>query len=240
MVHGSLDIRHKISLRHSVHLRITDVLHQGRRTPRVTNSGPSKKASCVGIQKSLYYPVDPSTSGRAYSGLNPYAGSYYLCAMTSHRCLIGKTILQSLAGAMSSSSSGATPNRDSFEDYPEIRGSACWKPAIKACCINMVGQAGGNSQNNSSKYLTIGGSKAPDAWTPNNNIVQNLNPDFNTVRLQTIMESIQWMVPLDSPLVSLAQQGVEAACNIIAAAPSAKNHRGKHSISNRSGQTSLK
>jgi hypothetical protein len=55
-----------------------------------------------------------------------------------------------------------------------------------------------------------------------------------------IMKSIQRMVPLDSPLVSLAQQGVEAACNIVAAAPSARNRQGKHSIGNRSGQTGPK
>jgi hypothetical protein len=33
---------------------------------------------------------------------------------------------------------------------------------------------------------------------------------FNAVKLQTIMESIQWMVPQDSPIVALAQQGAEA------------------------------
>jgi hypothetical protein len=49
-----------------------------------------------------------------------------------------------------------------------------------------------------------------------------------------IMESIQQMVPKDSPFVALAQQGVEAASNIIAAAPSAKNHRGEPFVGNRS------
>jgi hypothetical protein len=39
------------------------------------------------------------------------------------------------------------------------------------------------------------------------------------------MESIQWMVPVDSPLIALAQQGVEVASNIIATAPMAENHR---------------
>jgi hypothetical protein len=41
------------------------------------------------------------------------------------------------------------------------------------------------------------------------------------------MESIQWMVPLNSPLIALAQQGVEVAGNIIVAAPAAENHRGE-------------
>jgi hypothetical protein len=98
----------------------------------------------------------------------------------------------------------------------------------------MVGPARGNSQNNSSKYPTIGGSEASDTWTPSNNIVRNLNPDFDTVRLQTIMESIQRMVSPDSPLVTLAQQGVEATSNIIIAAPMTRNHRGEPSDDNRS------
>jgi hypothetical protein len=91
-----------------------------------------------------------------------------------------------------------------MEDYPEIGSSACWNVAIEACCISMVGLDRGNSQNNSSKYPTTGGSKASDAWTPSSNVVQNLNPNFNAVRLQTIMESIQRMVPQDSPIVALA------------------------------------
>jgi hypothetical protein len=48
------------------------------------------------------------------------------------------------------------------------------------------------------------------------------------------MESIQWMVPLDSSLIALAQQGVEVAGNIIAAAPVAGNHRGEPASGNRS------
>jgi hypothetical protein len=48
------------------------------------------------------------------------------------------------------------------------------------------------------------------------------------------MESIQRMVPPDSPLIALAQQGVEAAGNIIATTPMAENHRGEPSSGNRS------
>jgi hypothetical protein len=47
------------------------------------------------------------------------------------------------------------------------------------------------------------------------------------VRLQIIMESIQRIVLPDSPLIALAQQGVEAAGNIVTAAPTARNHRGE-------------
>jgi hypothetical protein len=63
------------------------------------------------------------------------------------------------------------------------------------------------SGNSSSRYPTIRRSEAFDA--------QNLNPDFNTVWLQTIMESIQCMALEGSPFVALAQQGVEVANFII-------------------------
>jgi hypothetical protein len=125
--------------------------------------------------------------------------------MTSQGCPIGKTIFQSSTGTSSSSSLITTPNQDSIADYPKIRASACWNPVIEALRINMVGPARGNSQNSSSKYPTIRGSEASDAWTPSSKVVWNLNLDFNTVRLQTIMESIQQMVPHGSPLMALAQ-----------------------------------
>jgi hypothetical protein len=48
-----------------------------------------------------------------------------------------------------------------------------------------------------------------------------------------ILESIQLIVPPDSPLVALVQQGVEAASTIIAAAPMADNHRSESSGGNR-------
>jgi hypothetical protein len=44
-----------------------------------------------------------------------------------------------------------------------------------------------------------------DAQTPNDVMIQNLNLDFNAIRLKTIMESIQWMALESSPLVAMAQ-----------------------------------
>jgi hypothetical protein len=64
-------------------------------------------------------------------------------------------------------------------------------------------------------------------------MIQNLNPDFNDVRLQTIMESIQCMNPEGSPLVALAQQVAEAA-NYAIVERLAGNPRGEPSIGNRS------
>jgi hypothetical protein len=54
------------------------------------------------------------------------------------------------------------------------------------------------------------------------------------VRIQTIMESIQRMVPHDFPSIALAQQGAEAVRQIVIAEPSTGNHRGEPSIGNQS------
>jgi hypothetical protein len=61
-----------------------------------------------------------------------------------------------------------------------------------------------------------------DARTSNDGMIQNLNPDFNAIRLQTIMEFIQRMAPKSSPLVALAQQGAEVA-NVVLAQRSTDN-----------------
>jgi hypothetical protein len=59
-----------------------------------------------------------------------------------------------------------------------------------------------------------------DARTPSGGLAQNLNLDFNVVRVQAIMETIQRMAPDGSPLAVLAQQGADAA-NLIVAEKSA-------------------
>jgi hypothetical protein len=113
-------------------------------------------------------------------------------------------------------SSRASPDRDSTEDYPEIGGSTCWNTAEEGGCINMMASVGAPSQNSSSRYPIIRGSEASDAWTPSDRLVQNLNQDFNVVRLQIIIESIQRMALESSPLNALAQQGVEVVNQVIA------------------------
>jgi hypothetical protein len=68
----------------------------------------------------------------------------------------------------------------------------------------MVAPNGDRSNNTSSKYPTIGRSEASDARTPNGSLVQNLNLDFNIVRVQAIMETIQHMALDGSPIAVLA------------------------------------
>jgi hypothetical protein len=62
-------------------------------------------------------------------------------------------------------------------------------------------------------------------------MIQNLNPDFNAIRLQTIMQSIQRMSPEGSPFFTPAQQGAEVV-NIITAQWPAGNPRGEPSVGN--------
>jgi hypothetical protein len=159
--------------------------------------GPAPSHLSPVYGKAPYYSSDPSTSstsGGTCSGLNTYARPYYLSSMTSQGYPIGTPIFQPSAGTSSSSSSGASLDQDSIEDYPEIVGSVCWNPAVETRRINMVGPVRAASHNSSSRYPTIRGSEASDTRTPSNRIVQNLNLDFNSVRFQTIMESLQLMV----------------------------------------------
>jgi hypothetical protein len=114
------------------------------------------------------------------------------------------SILQPSAGASSSSPSTASPDQDSADDYPDIGGNTYWDFVKEGRLIIMVAPVGAPLHNSTNRYPTIGRSEAPDARTSNDRMIRNLNPDFNAVRLQTIMESIQHMAPEGSSLVALA------------------------------------
>jgi hypothetical protein len=141
--------------------------------------------------------------------------------------------LRPLAGAPSSSLSITSPDQDSSDDYPEIRISASGDSTGEGHLIFMVALNGDPLHNSSSRYPTIGRSEASDAWTPNDGMIRNLNLEFNTIRLETIMESIQRMAPEGSSDVALAQQGAEVV-NIVVAQRTAGNPREEPSIGIRS------
>jgi hypothetical protein len=126
------------------------------------------------------------------------------------------TILRPCAGASSSSSSALSSDQGSSEDYPEIRVSTCGSSADISRLTFMVTPNEDQPRHSSSGYPTIGRSEASDAQTPSTGLIRNLNPDFNAVRVQAIMETIQRMAPDGSPLALLAQQGAEAVNLIIA------------------------
>jgi hypothetical protein len=146
-----------------------------------------------------------SISGGACSGLDPFTGLYIRTTKIIWGILIVMSILRPLAGASTSSSSVVSLDPDSSDDYPEFGISACGNSAREGLLIFMVAPNGDPSHNNSSRYPTNGRLEASDAQTPNDEMIRNLNSDFNTIWLHTIMESIQRMAPECSPLVALAQ-----------------------------------
>jgi hypothetical protein len=157
-----------------------------------------------------------STSGGACSGLHSFAGRYICTAKIVWGIPVMTFILRPLAGASSSSSTIASPDQDSSDDYPEIGISACKDSVREGCLIFMVASNGDPSHNSSNRYPIIGRLEASDVWMPNNGMIQNLNPDINTIQLQTIMEYIQRMAPEGSPLIALAQQGAKVANVVVA------------------------
>jgi hypothetical protein len=88
----------------------------------------------------------------------------------------------------------------------------------------MVAPNGDRSCNSSIGYPTTRRSETSDAQTPSTGFDRNLNPDFDVIRVQAIMETIQCMTPDGSPLALLAWQGAEAS-NLIVAEKSASGPR---------------
>jgi hypothetical protein len=101
----------------------------------------------------------------------------------------------------------------------------------------MVAPDRDRTHNSSSGYPTIGRSETFDVQTPSTGLDRNLIPDFNAIRVQSIMQTIQRMTPDGSPLALLAQQGAEAV-NLIVAEKSAGVPRGEPSTghNNRAGR----
>jgi hypothetical protein len=149
-------------------------------------------------------PAPSSTSGGTCSGSNPFAGLYIRTAKLVRGIPIVTSTLRLVVRVSSSSSSASSPNRDSSSDYPEIGASACGNSAEDGRLILMVAPDGDQARNSFSGYPTIRRSEATDAQTPSTELVQNLNPEFNAVRVHVIMDTIQRMAPDGSPLAPLA------------------------------------
>jgi hypothetical protein len=107
-------------------------------------------------------PTSSSASGRSCVGSGRCAGNYIRTAKIIQGIPIVTSILQPLAGALSSSTSASTPDSDLSDDYPEIEASACGDPVKDSRFIYMVASYGDQSSNNSSRYPTIGRSEASD------------------------------------------------------------------------------
>jgi hypothetical protein len=184
-----------------------------------------------------------SASDGSCSGSDPYAGSYILVVTSILWPLVlvrgipvVTSILWPLVRTSSSSSSASTPDSDLSNNYPEIGASACGEPTEGGRIICMVAPNGDRSHNSSNRYPTIGRSEASDTRTPSDGLVWNLNLDFNVVRVQVIMETIQRMTPDGSRLAVLARQGAEAT-NLVVAEKSAGVPRREPSVGDNVGQS---
>jgi hypothetical protein len=169
-------------------------------------------------------PAPSSTSSGVCSSLNPFTGLYIRTVKLIRGIPIVMSTLRSFTGAPSSSSSASSPNRDSSDDYTEIGASARGNSAEDNHLILMMAPNGDRSRNSSDGYHTIRRSETSDVQTPSAGLVQNLNLDFNVIRVQAIMETIRCMAPDGSPLALLAQQWAEAV-NLVVAENSASGSR---------------
>jgi hypothetical protein len=143
-----------------------------------------------------------SSSSKTQTDSNFFDGSYIRTVKLVRGIPVVTTILRPCAGASSSSSSALSSDQGSSEDYPEIGVSTCESSADISRLICMVAPNEDQPRHSSSRYPTIGRS---DARTPSTGLIQNLNPDFNDVRVQAIMETIQRMTPDGSLIALLAQ-----------------------------------
>jgi hypothetical protein len=218
--HGT--IQQQVSSRHPVHLRVIDI--------RYGEDGDMKMLPLEAALEHLVLvhgpdpcsPANSSTSDGACSRSDPCVGLFLHTVEIIQGILVMTSILQPSAGSSTSSSSTTSPGHDSANDYPKIGGSTCWNYSKEGCLICMVAPNEDPSHNSSSKLPTIGRSEASNARTPSVRLVRNLNPYFNVVQFQTILESIHRMALEGSPLVALAQQGAETT-NLMVAERSAGN-----------------
>jgi hypothetical protein len=169
---------------------------------RMLPPGPAPECLALVHGQDLCCPATSSTSGGDCIGLDSCAGLYIRTAKLIQGILVMMSILRPSVGASSLSSLVASPDQDSSDDYPEIGISTYGDFTGEGRLIFMVAPTGDPSHNSSGRYPTIRRLEASDARTPNNGMIQNLNPDFNVVWLQTIMESIQRMTPEGSPLIA--------------------------------------
>jgi hypothetical protein len=161
--------------------------------------------------EAIEHTAPSSASSGTQADSDFFDGLYIRTAKLVRGISIVTTILRPCAGASSSSSSTLSSDQGSSEDYPEIGVSTCGSSADISRLIFMVAPNEDQPRHSSSGYPTVRRSDASDARTPSTGLIQNFNPDFNAIRVQAIMETIQRMTPNGSPLALLAQQGAEAA-----------------------------
>jgi hypothetical protein len=118
--------------------------------------GPAPKHLVPGYGQAPYFLDSSSTSRGACSGKNSCAGLYIRTTKLVRGILVVTSIHRPSVGASSSSSSAATPDQDSSDDYPEIEISTHGDSAEEGHLIFMVDPVRDPSHNSSSRYPTIG------------------------------------------------------------------------------------
>jgi hypothetical protein len=157
---------------------------------RMLPLGPAPERLTLADGQAPWSLTTSSTSGGVCPGLDPFVALYIHTTKIVRCILVMMSILRPLAEALISSSLVASPDQDSSDDYPEIRISVCGDSVIEGRLIFMEALNEDLSHNSSSRYPTIRRSEASDVRMPNAGMIQNLNLDFNVMRLQTIMEMI--------------------------------------------------
>jgi hypothetical protein len=88
---------------------------------RMLSPGPAPEHLAPEYGQTPCFLADSSTTSGACSGLDPYAGQHIRIVKLVWGIPIVMSMLQPSTGASSSSSSPATPDQNSANDYPEIR-----------------------------------------------------------------------------------------------------------------------
>jgi hypothetical protein len=131
-----------------------------------------------------------SASSETQADSDFFDGSYIRMVKLVRGIPVVMTILRPCTEASSSSSSALSSDQGSSKDYSEIRVSSCGSSADISRLIYMVAPNEDQPHHSSSGYPTIGRSEASDDRTPSTRLIRNLNPNFNVVRVQAIMETI--------------------------------------------------
>jgi hypothetical protein len=168
-------------------------------------AGEDEDLRMLPLGEATEHTAPSSASSETQTDSDLFDGLYIRTVKLVRGVPVVTTILRPCAGASSSSSSALSSDQGSSEDYSEIGVSTCGSSTDISRLICMVAPNEDQPRHSSSGYPTIGRSKASDARTPSTGLIRNLNPDFNAVHVQAIIETIQRMASDGSPLALLAQ-----------------------------------
>jgi hypothetical protein len=134
---------------------------------RMLPLGPGPECQALTHGQDLCRSATSMTSGGTGSGLDSCARLYIHATKHVRGIPVMTSSLRPSTRVSSLSSPVASPDHNSFDDYPEIEISACGNSAREGRLIFTVAPNGDPSRHSSSRYPTIKRSEASDAGTPN-------------------------------------------------------------------------